>query len=420
MKRIISYMAFALVLATAIIGCENEPTQVSGTSEDLMSNVQEENIDTQDMVTTENNTKITDLSVELLKNTFDKEGENSMISPISIIYALGMTTNGASGETLEELENTLGMPIDDLNGYLHGYFNSLETSEDYKFNLANSIWINENSDFRANEEFLKVNKNYYDAQIYSSPFTEETVEEVNNWVNENTQEMIPTVLDEIPEGSIMFLINALSLDAKWENPYVDTAISEGEFTKEDGEAKTVEFMYEDLYEYIEGESETGFKKDYVDGKYSFVALLPNEDIPMNDYLENLNGEKIQNLLENISEEEVQTLLPKFETTYDLSLVEPLQAMGVHKGFSPSEADFSNMGTTNDNIFISNIIHKTFINVDEAGTQAGAVTSTIMNTTSMPVEPPKQVYLDRPFVYMIVDNENNIPLFIGNLMDPESE
>lgn len=383
---------------------------------DLMGSVEKSEIDTSENLNVENTTKLTDFGVNLLKNS-KGEGENVLISPVSVLYALGMTQNGADGETLQEMEEVMGISSSELNGYLNAYLTTLPNDENNKFILANSIWLNEEANFVPNEEFLKTNKDYYDASIFEAPFNEETVSLINSWVNENTQGMIEKLVNELPKESIMVLINALSLDAKWDIPYTTEQISEDEFTKEDGEVQNVEFMNADLYNYIEGDSEIGLKKDYMDSKYSFVALLPNEDLTIDDYVENLSGEKIQNLLTNVEEVGVETSIPKFKVEYSNSLVKPLTDMGLNKGFSESEADFNKMGESEENIYIGDVIHKTFIEVDEVGTKAGAVTGVVLETTAAPIE-KKVVYLNRPFVYMIIDNENNHPIFLGTIKEIE--
>lgn len=381
---------------------------------DLMSNVQRSNIESNENLNEENTKILTNFGLDVLKNSIGEDEENILISPVSIIYALGMTANGAQGETLRELEDTIGISIDELNGYLNAYLNYLPTGEDYKFILANSMWFREDSNFIPNEDFLQINKDYYNANVFEGPFNEQTVSLINKWVNTNTQGMIDSLVDELPQDSIMVLLNALSLDAKWDRPYTLEQIHEGEFTKEDGESQNVEFMYEDMYGYIEGESEVGFKKDYMDSKYSFVALLPDENIPIKDYVENLSGEEIHSLLNNIEDTEVETSIPKFSVEYSDSLSETLENLGITRGFSEVEAEFNKMGDIEENIFIGDVIHKTFIEVDEVGTKAGAVTGAIMETTSAPIEDKKEVHLDRPFVYMIIDNEYNHPIFIGTV------
>lgn len=161
---------------------------------DLMGSVEKSEIDTSENLNVENTTKLTDFGVNLLKNS-KGEGENVLISPVSVLYALGMTQNGADGETLQEMEEVMGISSSELNGYLNAYLTTLPNDENNKFILANSIWLNEEANFVPNEEFLKTNKDYYDASIFEAPFNEETVSLINSWVNENTQGMIEKLIN---------------------------------------------------------------------------------------------------------------------------------------------------------------------------------------------------------------------------------
>lgn len=413
-KKILLLGLCGLMSISTLTACVSAKLPKNFSSEDLMEDVKIEEVDTKTALNEENNKKMTEFGTKIFQNTLSQEGENTMVSPLSIASALAMVANGADGETLAEMENTLGFTKDELNSYLNAYVKSLPRDEAYKFMLGNSIWVNQGI-LNPNPEFLQVNKNYLNSSIYSSKFEDKTLKEINSWVSENTQGMINSIMSQIDPNAAMYLINALSLDADWEKPYDEGQVQEGDFTKADGQVEKVEYMYGKEYSYIQGENETGFSKAYKDGKYSFVALLPNEGQSIDEYISTLTGEKIQGLLNNTSEEEVITALPKFNSTYGLSLNDSLKKMGINQGFSPEHANFTKMGESNGNIFINSVVHKTFISVHEKGTEAGAVTAVTMETTSAPAQTPKQVYLNRPFVYMVIDTENNVPIFIGNIV-----
>jgi serpin B len=173
--------------------------------------------------------------------------------------------------------------------------------------------------------------------------------------------------------------------------------------------------------YLEDENAVGFMKSYKGGKYAFVAMLPNEGVSVSKYIASLNGESLNALLTNPQYVTVQTSLPKFETEYDVEMSEILKTMGMTKAFDSDYAEFEGLGTSIEgNIYINRVLHKTFILVGEKGTKAGAATVVEMTdgASAVPLE-MKEVYLDRPFVYMLIDCENNIPFFIGTLMDVET-
>jgi serpin B len=314
------------------------------------------------------------------------------------------------------MEKLLGgeFSIEELNEYLVSYVNALPSSEKYKLEIANSIWFR-NQGFAPNEEFLQTNKNYYDAEIYSAPFDNTTTEEMNKWISENTDGLIEKAIDEISPDAIMYLINAILFDAEWATKYNEYSIKEGIFNSIDGKEQEVEMMASGERFYIELDNAVGFKKNYESGKYSFVALLPDEGIDISDFVSTLEGEKLLAALENQSYKRIVAKTPKFSYDFEINLNSILAELGMEIAFNSSTADFSGIGGAGGNIYISSVVHKTFIAVDEAGTKAGAVTIVVDGAESAP-EVVESIYitLDRPFVYMIVDNATNLPIFMGTL------
>ena len=363
------------------------------------------------------NVKMTDFALDLFKEA-SKDGENTLISPLSVLIALSMTANGAEGGTREQMESVLGMSTEELNLYIRDHTAGLPQGEKYKLSIANSVWFKDEEGLSIKEDFLRTNEEYYGADIFKAPFNDETLKDINAWVNDKTDGMIPDVLDEIPAEAIMYLINALAFDAEWADQYSEGDVYDGKFTREDGSDVDVKMMRGEDGLYIEDERATGFIKFYDGLKYAFVALLPNEDISVSDYLSMLDGEELQAVLNDpLRGAEVHTSMPKFAVEYDVEMSSVLKNMGMVDAFDPSSADFSRLGQSErGNIFINRVIHKTFIEVGELGTRAGASTVVEMFPESAPML-VKQVDLDRPFVYMIIDWENKVPFFIGTMMDP---
>ena len=364
-----------------------------------------------------NNSAVTDFAVRLFKAS-EENGKNTLISPLSVLCALAMTANGAEDETLQQMEDVLGMTTEEMNLYIYSYMQKLPQNEKYKLSLANSIWFTDHERFTVNQDFLQTTADYYGADIYKAPFNEQTCKDINNWVKEKTDGMIPSALDEIPADALMYLINALAFDAEWADIYEKHQVQDGEFTQEDRTKQECEFMYSTESNYFEDEKATGFLKYYKSGKYAFVAMLPKEGVSVSEYIASLSGESLNEMLSNPEGATVYTSIPKFETSYSVEMTEILKSMGMTKAFDPNGADFSGLGSsTGGNIHISRVIHKTFISVEEKGTKAAAVTIVEPGDgAAMEPEQPKEVYLDRPFVYMLIDCENNIPFFIGTMMD----
>lgn len=355
-----------------------------------------------------------DFAAELFRLCASESGyQNTLISPLSVMTALAMTMNGANGLTEEEMEAVLGggVSTEELNAYLYAYNENL-TEE---LVLANSIWFRDA--LHVNEIFLQTNKDYYDAEIYSAPFDRTTVKQINAWVKQNTKEMIPEIIHSIDADTVMMLINALAFEARWTDPYNAYQQKQEIFTSLKGEKQTVTMMHSSESRYLEDKNTTGFLKYYEGGNYAFAALLPDEKTDFANYVNGLDGEKIAALLNNSQAQKVNAAMPKFKNEYDISMVNALKKMGIKQAFDENSANFSDIAPTG--LFIGNVLHKTYISVDNLGTKAGAVTAVTLSPTSAAPSSPKEiktVILDRPFVYMIIDTENNLPVFIGTVTD----
>lgn len=380
---------------------------------DLMNGIQSKTVQgkaTDDKFTS----AYSDFAARLFNTSDDKDG-NSLISPLSVMLALAMTANGADGETKAEMEKVLGadIPLDDLNEYLYAYISSLPSSDEYKVKTANSIWYRNDGSLAVKQDFLQKNADYYGADVFNAPFDSQTVNDINNWVSKHTDGMIDKMLDEISTDSVMHLINALVFDALWDNEYDSISVSDGRFTGFDGIESTVRMMGSLESKYLEGDSCTGFVKDYKDGKYSFAALLPNSGTEINSFVSSLTGERISGILKSAQDCTVEATLPKFSFDYELSLNDALKELGIKSAFDADNADFSNMTeSANGNVHIGNVLHKTHITVSEKGTKAAAATDVEMKATGAFADEIKSVELDRPFVFMIIDNSSSLPVFIG--------
>ena len=270
---------------------------------------------------------------------------------------------------------------------------------------------------------LQTNADYYGAEIFEAPFDQSTVKDINNWIRRNTDGKIKELISDIPDSTIMCLINALSFDAEWSRIYEDYQIREDKFTREDGKTRVVDYMNSEENYYLENEHGTGVIKYYHGGQYAFAGLLPKEGMMVKDYLSTLTGEELHHMLENVQETPVITKIPKFETEYSLEMSAILKQMGMEDIFDVEQADLTGVGiSATGNIYVSQVIHKACITVDEKGTEAGAATAVLLDAgAAIPVDEPepKQVLLDRPFVYLILDMENQVPVFAGVYMMPEA-
>ncbi len=359
-------------------------------------------------------------SVNLFKGSVNQEeNQNTLISPLSIMLALAIAANGASGETLTQMESVLGVSIADLNEYLYSYAKALPNNDYGSVSLANSVWMKEDKYLEVKKDYLQTIANYYDADVFNAPFNGETLKDINNWVYNKTDGLIKRMLDKINEDAIIYLINTLLFEADWSSTYERSDVLNGTFTAKNGEEQSAKMMRSTEWKFIEPENATGFIKNYKNRGYSFVGILPNEGVDINEYIASLNASDLLAQLEKPHGHETKVLLPKFEYDFSVNLNGVLKNMGMTSAFDWRLADFSKMAIYNlpsYNVYIGNVLHKTSITVAEKGTKAGAVTVIEMakNGSAAPSEIIKYVYLNRPFVYMIIDNQTNLPIFIGHV------
>lgn len=346
-------------------------------------------------------------SADLFKYNYSN-GKTTLISPLSVLTALALVQNGAEGETLVQLERALGgLDRDALNKYMRAYCDFLSAGDELK--IANSVWTD--SSVEAKQAFLQKAVDSYSAQIFSAPLSsKKTVSSINSWVKKNTDGMIPKIIEKADRYAVMMLVNAIAFDAKWETPYKRSDIEKLEFTSYSGSKKKTDFMCSTENVYLKDGGTVGFMKPYKNGRFAFAALLPDENTGIDDYVASLSGDKLMKIFSSAKRgNEVNVKMPKFRAEYSAQLIDTLKKMGVKDAFDSKTADFSSL-IENRDAYIATVVHKTFIEVDENGTRAAA--STLVGADTMSLMEPYSVFLNRPFVYMIVDTETNLPLFIG--------
>ena len=392
MKKLTLVLAIALLLA--LPGCGAETGLLTG----VTASERGEASDAAELAA--------DFTVELFNAAY--EGGDALISPVSVLAALAMAEAGARGETLAQMEEVFGVDAETMRLALSAYMSSVAGTE---AKTANAIWFRDDGSFTPNEDFLADCASFAGAEVFADEFTAALAGRINGWIKEHTDGMVKDVLDEVDPDAVMYLVNAIAFEADWAEQYEKHQLRDGEFIA-DGGAKTVEMMYSDEHVYLEGDGFTGFMKPYKGGRYAFAALLPDETSSLEALLGSLTGETLADALENAQNTPVETATPGFSSEYAAELSETLMGMGMADAFDGETADFSGMGRSAlGNIYINRVLHKTFIDVTPQGTRAGAATVVEMNAESA-MEDVKQVYLDRPFAYMIVDTQYNIPLFFG--------
>ncbi len=353
-----------------------------------------------------------DLGLGLLQNVEAEDG-NSLVSPVSLARPLALLATGAEGATRTQIEDVLGVAVDgtletELKGLADGWSADGDT-----FSLADSLWVNET--FEPAEQFIANAQNDFGAEVYDRAFDDATLGEINGWVDERTHGMIDSILERIDPSYALYVIDACAFEGGWETPYEEGTVEEATFTSEDGTEARVDMMYEqEASGYLENAQCTGFMKPYAGGRYAFVALLPKEGTSVSELLAETSGSELAELVRMGSQGTVNTGLPKFDGSYDMDLSGTLQRLGITDAFDPQLANFS--GISPERLCVGEAVQKTFIEVNEEGTKAGAATEVGIEETSMApdLEEPHEVVLDRPFAYLIVDVTANVPLFMGTV------
>lgn len=344
----------------------------------------------------------------LLKQSLaQNEGKNLILSPLSVIYALTLCSNGASGETLAEFEALNGISTEEMNEYLYAYAIKLAETQDSTVKTANSLWGNQNC-FTVAEDFRIVSEKYYNAESRSIDFADQSnLGVINGWVSEKTDGMIPEALTELDPSTVLLLLNTVLFDGVWDKDYEEYQIREGIFHSADGSENNVEFMHSTENSYFEVDGGIGFSKAYKDG-YTFTAVLPdtNPDAFITDM--DLSA-VISAALSGTQKADVS--IPKFEYETELGLTDILKEMGLTKAMS-AQAELYGLSENGLPLYIDQVLQKAKVITNEHGTKAAAMTQiSIKMTSARPVE-KKIVHLDRPFFYMILDTDTGIPLFTG--------
>lgn len=346
-----------------------------------------------------------------------EKGENVVLSPASAYTALGMAAVGAEGETLKQFEKVLGsggsLP-ETLKAY-RALLDKLTKNEGgTTVSFANSVWF-DTSRVIPKKAFLQDNVDWFSADVFSEGFSDpSTVKTINGWVGDKTKDRITEIVQEIDASAVVYLINAVCFDAKWSLPFGKAY--EGVFKAPGGKADAELMDVTGSFEIVDSGDLTGVLLPYDDGVYSFLAVMPKKSKPLEDVVKKISADTIPTLLESRERKACKVTLPKFKIESTLPMSDAIKELGIVNAFDQRLAGFGRLGTSEGNIYISDVLQKAYISVDEAGTEAAAATSVIMQATGRLADHIAMVF-DRPFIYAIIENDTGLPLFIGALNDP---
>lgn len=348
--------------------------------------------------------------------------ENLLVSPFSISVAFAMAYNGAGAETKAEMENVLklqGLTIGQLNEAYKRLISDLQsTDENVHFKMANALYYARG--FNVESGYISVNQEVYNAKVedldFSSPAAVATI---NNWVKDKTEGKIEEIIQQLKPLDRMVLLNAVYFYGTWSKEFDEEGTQNRAFTKSNGSTVHIPMMNKlDTLPYVSTDSFKAIKLPYGSGKYNMVVLLPRNENNSQDIINNLSAENWESWMNQMKvTERVDVTMPRFKFAFETPLKDVLSGMGMQKAFIPEEADFS--GISDEQLFISEAKHKSFIDVNETGTEAAAVTSVGFSITSFQEEPPTvPFYVDRPFIFAVTENATGAVLFLGEVKNPE--
>lgn len=411
MKKLLGGFMSAMLLASMISGCsrklEAEPLNCGENALFKSQNVQAATfIEETDE---EYRRAYSEFVFGIMQSCAESSGkQNIVISPDSLFFALEMAAAGADGENLDQMINTMVPGASNEDGFAFGvaHYNELQNES---LNIANSMWINKDS--KVYEDYVTYVSNRFDADVTYTTFDDEGAGAINSWVNDKTDGMIPMIVQDLDPEERLMLINAIIFIGTWNQEYKPHMITDGTF--QSGFGTDEDCTYLNSYEkgYLHNDDCIGFIKDYNDGKYAFVAILPNDgNVDINEFMAQMTADDYWTLWDSMDNRIVVAAIPEFKSEYSKPLIETLMQMGMTDAFGPN-ADFSNISV--EDTYISTVFQKAYIEVNRNGTKAAAVTAVGATQSASTVE-YEYVKLDRPFAYAIVDKDTGLPVFLGTV------
>ena len=400
-----------LILAALLAACANESPETFGpTRTDTIRafTVQEKQIANAN----------TAFGLNLLRDVHDAHADgNVMISPLSVSMALGMTLNGAVGTTFTDMRNTLGfdaaMQQPEVNAAYNGLLRQLRARDPkVEFAIANSIWYEQS--FPVYPTFIDTVRHYFDAEVRGLNFRDAASPgTISAWAEQKTGGRIKDLIKEIDPDEIMFLVNAVYFKAPWTKAFEPKSTTAAPFRRPDGSSVNAQMMFADgQYRYVKNDRVHAAELFYADSAFSMVLMMPAQGTSLAAITSLLKPADWESVISSMQASRVMLRLPKFKFDYEKELSDPLKDLGMAVAFNPAAADFSKIGNRND-LYISRVQHKTFIDVHELGTEAAAATAVGVAPTSMPPE----LTFDRPFFFAIRERSSGTLLFVGRITDP---
>ena len=418
MKKTFNNIALTATVLLALSACSSTKKISDNKSNDIVSMTTEEEIDPEFMVLSDAQYDLVKRNNNFALNLFSemKGVGSNVVSPMSVTYLMAMLANGAEASTREEIMDAIGakdFDIDDMNAFYAYLIRRAKTADKQTtLNIANYIALNK--EFKLKKKFASTIADSYQGAVESLDFTNpESTKRINGWCSEHTNNMIPTIIDQVEPSAVAYILNAIYFNGTWTDKFDKNNTKKEQFNGYTRDIMYVDMMHRNAkYYYTSNDVYSAVTLPYGSGAYSMTVILPNEGKFITDLTKTLNADTIASLRRNMEECLVDLKLPRFTTEMKLPLKGIVAKLGAPSMFDATRADFSSFA--NGNVYVSEMLQKAKIEVSEEGTKAAAVTMGMVKLTSMRPQEPRRVdfHCDRPFVYMIQDNYTGAILFMG--------
>ena len=418
MKKTFNNIALTATVLLALSACSSTKKISDNKSNDIVSMTTEEEIDPEFMVLSDAQYELVKRNNNFALNLFSemKGVGSNVVSPMSVTYLMAMLANGAEASTREEIMDAIGakdFDIDEMNAFYAYLIRRAKTADKQTtLNIANYIALNK--EFKLKKKFASTIADSYQGAVESLDFTNpESTKRINGWCSEHTNNMIPTIIDQVEPSAVAYILNAIYFNGTWTDKFDKNNTKKEQFNGYTRDIMYVDMMHRNAkYYYTSNDVYSAVTLPYGSGAYSMTVILPNEGKFITDLTKTLNADTIASLRRNMEECLVDLKLPRFTTEMKLPLKGIVAKLGAPSMFDATRADFSSFA--NGNVYVSEMLQKAKIEVSEEGTKAAAVTMGMVKLTSMRPQEPRRVdfHCDRPYVYMIQDNYTGAILFMG--------
>ena len=409
MKKTFNNIALTATVLLALSACSSTKKISDNKSNDIVSMTTEEEIDPEFMVLSDAQYDLVKRNNNFALNLFSemKGVGSNVVSPMSVTYLMAMLANGAEASTREEIMDAIGakdFDIDEMNAFYAYLIRRAKTADKQTtLNIANYIALNK--EFKLKKKFASTIADSYQGAVESLDFTNpESTKRINGWCSEHTNNMIPTIIDQVEPSAVAYILNAIYFNGTWTDKFDKNNTKKEQFNGYTRDIMYVDMMHRNAkYYYTSNDVYSAVTLPYGSGAYSMTVILPNEGKFITDLTKTLNADTIASLRRNMEECLVDLKLPRFTTEMKLPLKGIVAKLGAPSMFDATRADFSSFA--NGNVYVSEMLQKAKIEVSEEGTKAAAVTMGMVKLTAIRPDEPRRVdfHCNRPFVYMIQDN-----------------